>query len=224
MRHHAGLSPGFWKLAVDAAVHIYNRQPLRRHNWKAPIIVWDGTIPDVSYFRVFGCKAYVHTHKDARTNKLQAKAKVMIFVGYELGTKGYRFWDISTRSIVIAHDTTFDESSFPRRDTDDRAPDVPVHADTPSAEPELTSDSDPNDLFSNNHAPPDQPNLLSRNDDLQQDDLDNDNLYRNLLPPPKPHFPPQRDDPNKPRFVMGPPSPLKCWSEYRLPNLACNSP
>jgi hypothetical protein len=31
MRHHAGLSPGFWKLAIETAVHIYNRQPLCRH-------------------------------------------------------------------------------------------------------------------------------------------------------------------------------------------------
>ena len=30
MLHHAGLSHGFWKLAVDTAVHIYNRQPMRR--------------------------------------------------------------------------------------------------------------------------------------------------------------------------------------------------
>jgi hypothetical protein len=89
MQHHAGLFPGFWKLAVETAVHIYNRQPLRRHQWKPPITVWDGTVPDVSYFRVFGCKAYVHTHKDARVNKLQAKAKVMIFVVYEIDTKGY---------------------------------------------------------------------------------------------------------------------------------------
>ena len=30
MRHFAGLSSGFWKLASETAVHIYNRQPLRR--------------------------------------------------------------------------------------------------------------------------------------------------------------------------------------------------
>ena len=29
MRHFAGLSSGFWKLASETAVHIYNRQPLR---------------------------------------------------------------------------------------------------------------------------------------------------------------------------------------------------
>lgn len=39
MRHHTGLLTGFWKLAVETAVHIYNRQPLRRHAWKTPVTV-----------------------------------------------------------------------------------------------------------------------------------------------------------------------------------------
>ena len=68
--HHAGLSHGFWQLAVDTAVHIYNRQPMRRLKWRCPITAWDGTIPDISYFRVFGCKAFVHVPKERRQGKL----------------------------------------------------------------------------------------------------------------------------------------------------------
>ena len=93
MRHFAGLTSGFWKLASETAVHIYNRQPLRRLKWKTPLVAWNGTKPDVAYFRTFGCLAYVHVHKEQRQNKLQPKAKAMVFVGYEPGTKGYRFWD-----------------------------------------------------------------------------------------------------------------------------------
>src|SRR6266436_2356656 len=55
MLHHAGLSLGFWQVAVEAAVHIYNRTPSRSNNWRTPLERWDSTIPDVSYFRVFGC-------------------------------------------------------------------------------------------------------------------------------------------------------------------------
>ena len=83
MLHHAGLSHGFWQLAIEAAVHIYNRQPMRRLKWRCPITLWDGTIPDVSYFRVFGCKAYVHVQKDKRKGKLDKKAVEMIFVSDE---------------------------------------------------------------------------------------------------------------------------------------------
>ena len=91
MRHAAGLSAGFWKLAIECAIHVYNRQPIKRAQWKTPIELWDGTVSNVSYFRVFGCLAYVHTQKERRANKLEAKAKPMIFVGYEQGTKGYKF-------------------------------------------------------------------------------------------------------------------------------------
>ena len=91
MRHSAGLSDGFWKLAMECAVHVYNRQPLRRANWKTPLELWSGKVLDVEYFRVFGCLAYVHTQKERRHGKLEAKAKPMIFVGYELGSKGYKF-------------------------------------------------------------------------------------------------------------------------------------
>lgn len=39
----------------------------------------------------------------------------MIFVGYEQGSKGYKFWDASSRRIIVSRDVTFDEDSFPAR-------------------------------------------------------------------------------------------------------------
>ena len=38
----------------------------------------------------------------------------MIFIGYKLGTKGYKFWDPETRFIVESRNATFDEMSFPQ--------------------------------------------------------------------------------------------------------------
>lgn len=40
MLHFAGLGHGFWKLALEAAVHIYNRLPKRRLKWQCPITAW----------------------------------------------------------------------------------------------------------------------------------------------------------------------------------------
>lgn len=118
MLHFAGLSRGFWKLALDAAVHVYNCQPICRLKWQCPITAWDGTVPDVSYFRVFGCNAYVLMQKNKHHGKLDVKAVEMVFVGYELGSKGYCFWNPATRSIVVSRNVTFDETDFPaRRDT-----------------------------------------------------------------------------------------------------------
>ncbi|KZT63278.1 hypothetical protein DAEQUDRAFT_770753 [Daedalea quercina L-15889] len=37
----------------------------------------------------------------------------MIFIGYEQGSKGYHFWNPATQSIIVSHDVTFDEETFP---------------------------------------------------------------------------------------------------------------
>ena len=47
----------------------------------------------------------------------------MTFIGYELGSKGYQFWDKDSRSVVISRDVKFDESRFPhRKDLDYKNP------------------------------------------------------------------------------------------------------
>src|SRR5712671_1022972 len=113
MMHHAGLSYGFWEHAVCAATHIYNRSPIRSLNWRTPHEIWSGGhTPDVSYFRVFGCKAYVHVHKDD-WKKLDPKAIEAVLIGYEPGSKGYRLWDKHTRSVKLSRDVKFDKDQFP---------------------------------------------------------------------------------------------------------------
>ena len=60
--HSMGLFLGFWECAVDTAVHTYNRTPTHTIGWCTPYELWtDGHVPNVSYFRIFGCKAYIHT-------------------------------------------------------------------------------------------------------------------------------------------------------------------
>ena len=89
MVYNAGLSLGFWEMAADAAVHIYNRTPTRVLSWQTPHELWNnGHIPDISYLRVFGCKAYVHVPED-KQQKLNPRSVEMTLVGYELGSKGY---------------------------------------------------------------------------------------------------------------------------------------
>lgn len=86
---------------------------MRKHKWKPPITLWNGEKPDVSYFRTFGCLAYVFIPKDIRKDKLAPKSAPMIFIGYEQGTKGYRFWSQTRHHIVISQNATFDEQFFP---------------------------------------------------------------------------------------------------------------
>lgn len=167
MRHHAGLSTGFWKLAVETAVHIYNHQPFRRAHWRTPIELWNGTVPDVSYFRVFGCLAYVHVQKERRQDKLMARAKPMVFVGYEPGSKGYQFWDKDSHSIVLSRDAVFNERSFPNKSAN------PIPAAQQPHEPPIPV------------APAPQPALPLGDDDANRPEPDAD-LPPHPGPPPEP--------------------------------------
>ena len=40
----------------------------------------------------------------------------MIFVGYELGSKGYQFWDAAHQCFKISHDVKFEETRFPAQE------------------------------------------------------------------------------------------------------------
>ena len=116
MLHTARLSNGFWEHAISMETHIYNCTPIRSLKWHTPHKAWNaGHVPDVSYFRVFGCKAYMHVPAD-KWRKLDAKAALVTFVGYKPDSKGYRLWDKNTCSVHLSRDVTFNESSFPARD------------------------------------------------------------------------------------------------------------
>jgi hypothetical protein len=114
MLHHAGMSQGFWETAVVTACHLYNRTPTRSNKWRTPLELWNGTIPDVLYYRVYGCKAYYHV-PDHNRRKLDPKSREAVFVGYEPHSKGYTLWDSCSRSLVSSRDVTFDEKTFPSR-------------------------------------------------------------------------------------------------------------
>jgi hypothetical protein len=117
---------------VETAVHIYNRTPTCSNKWRTPLEYWDGTIPDVSYFRVYGCKAYYHV-PDHNRRKLDPKSREAVFVGYEPLTKGYKLWDKHSRTFISSRDVTFDEVSFPSQsDLGRQTPLIPI---SPSSMP-----------------------------------------------------------------------------------------
>ena len=112
MRLGSCLPKNLWNFAMEAAVHVYNRTPIRRTSWKTPQELFLGRKPDISYLKVFGSLAYVFIPKDQRKDKLTPKAEEMIFLGYETGTKGYRFLR-NKKSIYVATTATFVENVFP---------------------------------------------------------------------------------------------------------------
>ena len=118
---------------MSTAVHIYNFTPICSLKWKTPHEKWNpGKVPEVSYFCIFRCKAYMHVPAD-KCWKLDAKALPVVLVGYEPNSKGYRLWDKSTHSIYLSRDVTFDESSFPTKTTETKL--THIGAPAPSSVP-----------------------------------------------------------------------------------------
>jgi transposase InsO family protein len=54
----------FWREAVSTAVHVINRLFLRPLHDKTPYELLTGNKPNLSYFRVFGCKCFVKNKKE----------------------------------------------------------------------------------------------------------------------------------------------------------------
>ena len=111
MWHHAGLSDRFWIHTVKVKVHTYNITPIKRAGYKTPTELFRGVKPNISHLQVFGCQAWVHILKKRQT-KLEAKSWEVIFVSYELGSKGYQFWDAANWHFKISCDVKFVESQF----------------------------------------------------------------------------------------------------------------
>ena len=109
MWHHTGLSNGFWIYTVKAKLHTYNVTPIKHADYKTPKELWSGEKLNISHLRVFGCLVWVHILKQRR-HKLEPKSRAMIFVGYEPGYKGYKFWDTAHQRFEISRDAKFKET------------------------------------------------------------------------------------------------------------------
>lgn len=112
MVQHAGMTKGFWAEAIGVATHIINRAPRKSLSWRTPYEILFGRVPDVSYLRMFGCRAWVYNDQG---KKWDPKSKPMILIRFETGSKAYRLWDPSTRSVVVSANVRFDENILPNK-------------------------------------------------------------------------------------------------------------
>ncbi|KAK1613544.1 hypothetical protein QYE76_019061 [Lolium multiflorum] len=98
----------FWAEAISTACHATNRLYFRKGLEKTPYEILTGNKPNVSYFKVFGCKCYVLV-KDTRLSKFDSRAQEGIFVGYATDSHAYRVFNKSNGRVVESCDVTFDE-------------------------------------------------------------------------------------------------------------------
>ncbi|KAK1687091.1 hypothetical protein QYE76_047939 [Lolium multiflorum] len=99
----------FWAEAISTACHSSNRLYLRKGLNKTPYEILTGNKPNISYFKVFGCKCF-YKIKGVRLSKFAPKALEGIFVGYGAESHTYRVFDVSSGIIIESCSVRFEEN------------------------------------------------------------------------------------------------------------------
>ncbi|KAH9726106.1 hypothetical protein KPL70_008133 [Citrus sinensis] len=116
MLFNAGLGKGFWGEAILTACHILNRVPNKKTK-VTPYELWKKKKPNLSYLRVWGCRAIVRL-PEPKIKKLGERGIECIFLGYAEHSKAYRFLVTEPNSfveiniIVESRDAIFYENRF----------------------------------------------------------------------------------------------------------------
>jgi hypothetical protein len=100
----------FWGEAIATAVYASNRLFLRPIYNKTPYELLTGNKPNVSYFRVFGCKCFIKNKKE-KLGKFISRTIEGIFVGYADESHAYRYYNKSTGRVEVSCDMDFDENN-----------------------------------------------------------------------------------------------------------------
>lgn len=105
----ANLPRNFWAEAVSMATYLTNRSVTSVHK-KTPDEMFFGKRVDLSNLKLFGSSVMVRIPKEKR-KKWDKNSMKMIFVGYDMKTKGYRCIDKASLKLVISRDVIFIEES-----------------------------------------------------------------------------------------------------------------
>ena len=103
----SGLPRFLWEEAMKHSTWLQNRLPAAALESKTPYEMKNKKKPHLAGIQEFGSAAYV---KDLKAGKLEARAQVGRFVGYDSESKGYRIYWPGKRSITVERNVVFNES------------------------------------------------------------------------------------------------------------------
>lgn len=112
----SGIPKFLWGEALLTSTYLISRMPSHVLGFKTPFSMFKTYFPasrlttDLS-LRVFGCSGFVHVH-DHHRSKLDPRAKKCVFVGYAPSQKGYKYYDLTTRKVIVTMNVSFFESQL----------------------------------------------------------------------------------------------------------------
>nr|GEU57090.1 retrovirus-related Pol polyprotein from transposon TNT 1-94 [Tanacetum cinerariifolium] len=124
----------FWDYALESATRILNMVSTKKVD-KTPYELWYGKVPNLSYLKVWGCKALV---KRDTPDKLQQRYVKCIYIGHPKETMGYYFYFLLENTIVVARYAEFFEKNLITQEVSGRAIDLEEIQDEDTSPFEIT--------------------------------------------------------------------------------------
>ena len=108
MMSYSELHTYLWGYALETATYVLNLVPSKSVP-KTPREMWIGRKPGLSHIRIWGCPAHV---LKGNPDKLEARSKLVYFIGYPKGTKGYQFYDPKEHTVTVSTHAVFLEEDY----------------------------------------------------------------------------------------------------------------
>ncbi|RDY08255.1 Copia protein, partial [Mucuna pruriens] len=93
---HSSLLESLWGEALKITVYILNRVPTKAVN-KTPYELWIGKKPSIKHLHIWGCPADARPYRPPE-RKLDSRIVSCYFVSYVECSRGYKFYDPTSRS------------------------------------------------------------------------------------------------------------------------------
>ncbi|XP_070006106.1 uncharacterized protein [Nicotiana sylvestris] len=108
MLSYSDLLSSFWGYALETSNYILNLEPSKSVP-STPVELWTRCKPNLRHIRVWGCPAHVLKGK---TDKLESRTEVCIFIGYPKGTKGGLFYCPKEKKVIVTTNARFLEEDY----------------------------------------------------------------------------------------------------------------
>ncbi|GKB54193.1 putative RNA-directed DNA polymerase [Tanacetum coccineum] len=103
MMIQATLPISFWGYALETVAYILNLVPTKKVS-KTPFEMWKGKRPYLKHIKIWGCEVYV---RGETQDKLEARSKKCLFVGYPEESFGYLFYKLKDNVVFVARKGMF---------------------------------------------------------------------------------------------------------------------